>query len=53
MAKVRRAFIRIELVPESLEVPITVLEKDIEKSLQCAWLVEVEKVTIETTEEQA
>ncbi len=43
----RKAIIEISLVPESKDLDKEQIEKEIMESLRCAWLAEIEKVTIE------
>lgn len=43
----RKAIIEVHLVPESKDVDNERIEKEIMDSLRCAWLAEIEKVTVE------
>lgn len=43
----KKATIMIRLVPESKDVDNERIEKEIRESLKCAWLAEIEKVTVE------
>jgi len=40
------AIIRVNLVPEASEAPHNQIEKEITESLQCDWLLRIEKVTV-------
>lgn len=42
----KKAIIVISLVSESKDVDNERIEKEIRESLKCAWLAEIEKVTI-------
>jgi len=42
----KKAKVELCLVPESLEIDDEQLEKEIKETLKCAWLAEVEKLTI-------
>ncbi len=42
----RKAVVKICLVPESREINDEQIKKEIERTLKCNWLAEVEKVTV-------
>lgn len=42
----KKAIITVKLVTEASKVSNSQIEEDIRKSLQCDWLLEVEKVTV-------
>ena len=43
----KKAIITAKLVTEASEVSNSQIEEDIGKSIQCNWLAQVEKVTVE------
>ncbi len=43
----RKAIIEVSLVPESEDIEKKQIEKEIMESVKCAWLAEIEKVTVE------
>lgn len=42
----KKAIVELCLVPKSLEIEDEQLKKEIQESLKCSWLANVEKVTI-------
>lgn len=48
MIIVKKAIIKISLVPESEKASNEGIEVDIKQTLKCSWLAEIEKVTVKS-----